>query len=409
MVGLGATGLPLAVALAQAGLIVLGVDPDPARVAAVGGGRHHHVDPMLSVSLEAAAVGGRLSTATDPGAAQVFVVTSPIGFDPKGPLSADFGALSHDLEQLAPLLIGDELIILETSGPLGMTLAAAALLRQFRSDLSLEESGGIDLAYVGERPRPGHSYEEVGGARAVGGLSRKASKRAAEFYRSRLSAEVHETDHRTAEMVKLVENAYRDLNIAFANELSMVCDDLDISVLDVIAIANHHPRVDILRPGPGVGGHSIALDPKLLAAACPDRVKLVAMARSVNEAKPAWSIQTIVEAVAASGASKIACLGLTSKPGTDQFDESPAIEIARALTGQFPGRVVCADPYQDLIGADVELELCDVASAMATADLVVFLVSHEQFRSFRPGSGQTIIDLCGATELSSVQTLIIPS
>lgn len=408
VLGLGATGLPLAVALARAGAKVRGVDEDPAAVAAVCGGRHHHVDADLVAALKAVVRDGSLAAATEPGPADVFIVTSRIDYDPSQALAADFTKLNQDLARLAPFLDGTELIVLETSGPIGMTAAAASVLAGLRSDLNFEGSGGVDLAYVGERARPGRSFEEVADARAIGGFTARASKRAAEFYRARLGSAVAETDHRTAELVKLVENAYRDLNIAFANELSMICSEIGIDVLDVITIANHHPRVDILRPGPGVGGHSIAVDPKFVAAACPARAKLISMARAVNEAKPTWSTQKIVEMIEAGGVNKIACLGLTSKPGTDQFDESPAIEIARALTMQFPGRVVCADPYQDLIRAEVDLQLSDIEGALADADLVVFLVAHDQFRGFRPADGQAVLDLCGATESSSVLTLISP-
>lgn len=408
VLGLGATGLPLAVALARAGAKVRGVEEDPATVAAVSGGRHHHVDADLVAALRVAVGDGSLAAATEPGPAEVFIVTSRVDYDPSQERAADFSKLNRDLARLAPFLGGTELIVLETSGPIGMTAATVSVLAGLRSDLNFKGSGGVDLAYVGERPRPGRSFEEVAGARAIGGFTASASKRAAEFYRARLGSEVAETDHRTAELVKLVENAYRDLNIAFANELSMICGEIDIDVLDVITIANHHPRVEILRPGPGVGGRSIAVDSMFLAASCPNRAKLISTARVVNEAKPTWSTQKIVEIIEAGGIDKIACLGLTSKPGADQFDESPAIEIARALTRQFPGRVVCADPYQDLIRTDLDLQLIDIEGAMAAADLVVFLVAHDQFRDFRPADGQTVIDLCGATDFSSVLTLIRP-
>ncbi len=390
VLGMGPAGLPLAAVLARAGLTVQGVDADPLLVAAVNGGRYHHFDPDLADWVEAAVREGRLRASAAAAPADVFVVTSPVGHDPGGLLSADLGALFADLRALAPLLTGNELVVLETSGPLGMTAAAAAFLAESRFDLSIgEPASSIDIAYVGERPRPGRSIAEVGGPRAIGGLTPRASRRAAEFYRKYVGVEVRETDHRTAELVKLTESAYRDLNIAFANELSMICGDIDIDVLDVIAIANHHPRVDILRPGPGVGGHSIAIDAKFLAAASPHRAKLIPASRAVNESKPGWSIEQVIATVRASGAGKIACLGLTSKPGTDQFDESPAIAVARALTNKFPDRVVCADPYLDLSRADDGLQLTDTSGAMAAADLVVFLVAHDQFRSFRPRGDQT--------------------
>lgn len=396
---LGATGLPLAVGLAGAGLRVLAIDDDPVRIAAVNGGRLHHVDPKVADALRSAVEDGRLSASHAPRCAKVFIVTDPAEPSSGDGAAAEFGALEHALEKIAPVISGDELILLESSGPLGMTARAEAFLRAYQSSQTPAPAWDLDFGFAGERARPGRSLDDLASIRSVGGITARATDRAAAFYRRHLGAEVEMTDHRTAEMVKLVENAFRDLNIAFANELSMVCDDMGLNVWDVIGIANHHPRVQILQPGAGVGGKSVALDPKFLIAADPVRTRLIQAARQVNEAKPDWIVEQVAAAVGQRGV--IACMGLTAKPGTDLFDASPALDIARAISARFPGRVVCTDPYQDMLATDLGLSLTDTDTAYEQADFVVFLVAHERYRKFRVQAEKVFIDVCGATDMTS--------
>jgi len=401
---LGATGLPLAVGLARAGLRVLGIDDDAMRVAAVNGGRLHQVDRALAAVLRHEVEERRLTASLTPRPAKVFIVTNPADASTDDISQPDYGVLERALEKIASVLQGDELLILESSGPPGMTARADAVLHEFHGSQASAKPWDLDIAFAGERSRPGRSLEDVASTRTVGGLTSRATNRAADFYQRHLGAEVLPTDHRVAEMVKLVENAFRDLNIAFANELSMVCGDVGINVWDVIDIANRHPRVEILRPGSGVGGNGVALDPRFLISADPVRTRLIQAARGVNEAKPGWIVDHVAAAVGQRGV--IACMGLTAKPGTDLFDSSPALDIARTISERFPGRVVCTDPYQDMLLDERGLDLVDTDTAFENADVVVFLVAHDQYRKFRPEAGKLLIDLCGATD--STGYMIVP-
>jgi len=403
VVGLGYIGLPTAVSLAEAGFQVTGVDVDPRVIEAVNGGRAHIVEPGLEEALEVVVRKGGLKATRQHVGADAFLIAvpTPVGHDQYR--TPDLTYVMAAADALASVLERGNLVILESTSPVGATREMIERFRAARPDLTFPGAGvaeadiDVDIAYSPERVIPGRTMEELRtNDRVVGGATPRAARRAAALYRRVTSGELLITDDRTAEFVKLTENAFRDVNIAFANELSMVCNDLDLNVWEVIKLANFHPRVNILQPGPGVGGHCIAVDPWFIVAQAPERARLIRTAREVNDSKPHWVIEQVERAIAGKDQARVACLGLTFKANVDDFRESPSLEIAQELTRRFPGRVVCADPYQDMLRNPGELVLSDVASACAEADVVVMLVGHEQFRGLqRPDGSRVLIDACG--------------
>ena len=403
VVGLGYIGLPTAVSLAEAGFQVTGVDVDPRVIEAVNGGRAHIVEPGLEKLLHSVVKKGRLTASRQHVAADAFLIAvpTPVGHDQMR--TPDLTYVFAAADAIAPVLQPGGLVILESTSPVGTTRKMIERMAAARPDLRFPQAGrdeaeiDVDIVYSPERVIPGRTMEELKtNDRAVGGATPRAARRAAALYRRVTSGELLITDDRTAEFVKLTENAFRDVNIAFANELSMVCDQLDLNVWDVIKLANFHPRVNILQPGPGVGGHCIAVDPWFIVAQSPERARLIRTAREVNDSKPMWVIDKVGELITGKPGARIACLGLTFKPNVDDFRESPALDIARALTKAYPGKVVCADPYQDMLREPGDLVLSDIATAYREAEVVVMLVGHEQFRSLeRPAEGAALIDACG--------------
>jgi UDP-N-acetyl-D-mannosaminuronic acid dehydrogenase len=403
VVGLGYIGLPTAVSLAEAGFQVTGVDVDPRVIEAVNGGRAHIVEPGLEKLLHGVVKKGRLTASRQHVASDAYLIAvpTPVGHDQYR--TPDLTYVFAAADAIAPVLKPGALVILESTSPVGTTRRMIERMAAARPDLKFptpgcDEAGiDIDVVYSPERVIPGRTMEELKtNDRAVGGATPRGARRAAALYRRVTSGELLITDDRTAEFVKLTENAFRDVNIAFANELSMVCDDLGLNVWDVIKLANFHPRVNILQPGPGVGGHCIAVDPWFIVAQSPERARLIRTAREVNDAKPRWVIDKVAELVADKPDARIACLGLTFKPNVDDFRESPALDIAHELTRRYPGQVVCADPFQDMLRNPGDLALSDVASARREADVVVMLVGHDQFRSLeRPSDETAVVDACG--------------
>lgn len=403
VVGLGYIGLPTAVCLAEAGFHVTGIDVDPRVIEAVNGGRAHIVEPGLEKALHAVVKKGRLSATRQhiPADAFLIAVPTPVGHDQFR--TPDLTYVFAAADAIAPVLERGALVILESTSPVGTTRQMIERMAAARPDLTFPRPGAdeseidIDVVYSPERVIPGRTMEELKtNDRAVGGATPRAARRAAALYRKVTSGELLITDDRTAEFVKLTENAFRDVNIAFANELSMVCDDLDLNVWDVIKLANFHPRVNILQPGPGVGGHCIAVDPWFIVAQAPERARLIRTAREVNDGKPTWVIEKVGELLGANRDARVACLGLTFKPNVDDFRESPSLDIARQLTRLYPGQVVCADPYQDMLREPGDLVLADVASARNQADVIVMLVGHDQFKTLeRPAPGAAVVDACG--------------
>lgn len=370
--GLGYIGLPTAALLASRGLRVHGVDIDPSAVNRVREALPFH-EPELGACLQAAVDGGNLTASDAPLPAVVYVIAVPT------PLAAtrepDISAVVAVVQVLAGMLQGGELVCIESTCPIGTAEAIARRLPD-----------GVDVACCPERVLPGRILEElVRNDRVVGGVGADATARGVAFYRTFAEGEVIGTDARTAEAVKLAENAFRDVNIAFANELSMFAAEVGVDVHAVIRLANRHPRVEILQPGPGVGGHCVAVDPWFLVSAAPATTRLIRTAREVNLAKTDWVVERVRERLRPS--SVVACLGLTYKADVDDLRESPARAVADALA--VVARVLRVDPYVP--------DSCALAQALAEADIVVGLVAHREFRSLRTEQlqGKVILDFAG--------------
>ena len=303
---------------------------------------------------------------------------------------------------IAPLLKPGDLIVLESTSPVGTTRELSRLLASLRPDLSFPHDNGdaadIRMAYCPERIIPGRMLRElVDNDRVIGGMSPACTRAAQSLYRRFVKGQCLASDDRTAELVKLTENAFRDVNIAFANELSMICGDVGIDPWQVIELANRHPRVSILNPGPGVGGHCIAVDPWFIVAGAPGRARLIRTAREVNDAKPEFVLAQVEQALAERPRARVACLGLSYKPDVDDFRESPALEIARILTRRYPGRVLATDPHSPVLAINDSghgLTLVDLPEALA-AEVLVLLVAHASYRNISP-AGRTLIDPVGA-------------
>jgi UDP-N-acetyl-D-mannosaminuronic acid dehydrogenase len=403
VIGLGYIGLPTAAMFAAAGKRVTGVDVNQTVVETVNRGATHIVEPDLDDLVRLVVDEGRLSAQDRPAPADAFLITVPTPVRcERGEVTPDLSYVHAATAAIAPVLKSGDLVVLESTSPVGTTRGVAELLASLRPDLSFPDGRGgegtVDVAYSPERVIPGRTVVELGeNDRVVGGMTPAASERAAALYGSFMRGTCLLTDDRTAEMVKLVENASRDTGIAFANELSMVCDDLGIDVWRVIELANRHPRVSILSPGAGVGGHCIAVDPWFIVASAPQRARLMRTAREVNDAKPHHVIARIEAALAARPGAKVACLGLAYKPDVDDFRESPALEIALELSAAHPGRVLCADPFAEALPERhrERLTLVETELALAWADVVVVLVGHGSFRHLKRPENKPVIDAVG--------------
>ena len=387
MIGLGYIGLPTAALIASRGCQVLGIDVNPAIVATLNSGKIHIVEAELDVLLSGAVASGRFRASLQPEPADVFMVAVPTPF--KDGQQADLGYIEAAANSIASVLKKGDLVILESTSPVGTTEKLEQWLRAVRPDLSFPGTAGensdIRLAYCPERVLPGRIIHElVSNDRIIGGMTPKCAEEAAAFYRLFVEGNCRTTSARTAEMVKLTENAFRDVNIAFANELSMMAEQMGVDVWEVIRLANRHPRVNILQPGPGVGGHCIAVDPWFLVHGAPDHSRLIRTAREVNLAKTAHVIGAAEMLVSQHPEARVACLGLAFKPNIDDFRESPAVEVAAALARRFGKQIRIVEPYarglpMDFAGTGAEL--IDLDSALAQCDLLIVLVDHDLFKS----------------------------
>jgi UDP-N-acetyl-D-mannosaminuronic acid dehydrogenase len=389
VVGLGYTGLPTAAVLASRGYQVHGVDVNPLAVETINSGRAHIVEPDLDMLVRAAVTTGRLEAHAAPRPSDIFILCVPT------PCTHDHQPDLHHLidatESISPHLAPGNLVVLESTSPPGTTERLAALVRE-RTGIA---EGEIHFAHAPERVLPGRVLREVvENDRVIGGLDEASTELCASFYRTFVRGEIHLTDARTAETVKLVENAYRDVNIAFANELSLLADELNLDVWELIELANRHPRVDILRPGPGVGGHCIAVDPWFLVSSAPGVTNLIRTARQVNDNKPGYVAQRVLRRAERFRAAKIACLGLAYKPNVDDLRESAAIEVVRELVRAGTAEVRVCEPY---IRSHPEFRLSSADQAIDGADIVVFLVAHDHFRKIprKALEEKIIIDVCG--------------
>lgn len=403
IIGLGYVGLPTALALAEAGHSVLGVDRDPARVAHIHAGIAPYAEPGVAAALVRARRSGRLCVADQPDVAETYIIAVPTPLGPDH--QPDLSAVNAALEALAPHLRRGALLIVESTCPVGTTEALRDRLARLRPDLRLPDAAGVPadiaMAYCPERVLPGHAMVElIENPRCIGGISAACTHRAAQFYRQFVQGACTLTSARTAEFVKLAENSFRDVNIAFANELSMAADRLGVDIWEAVSLANQHPRVDILRPGPGVGGHCIAVDPWFLIQSGAGEMPLLRAARHVNHAKAIYVEHQIATHLAAHPKAQLAVLGLSFKADCADLRASPALDIATHLATEFGGRVLVVEPYvTDLPPglAQTDARLVPLQVALHAADVIALLVDHAAFRRVPPTAlqGKILYDTRG--------------
>lgn len=402
VIGLGYIGLPTASIFATRGQKVLGVDIKQEVVDTINQGNIHIVEPELDVLVRSAVQSGFLRADISPASADVFIIAVPTPFriGSNSERHPDLAYVESAARRIAPVVGHGDLVILESTSPVGTTERVRNWITDERSLRSLPPVSAL-YAHCPERILPGQMLKElVTNDRICGGLSVEAAQKAREFYRCICTGKILITDAATAEMVKLTENACRDVNIAFANELSMICDKLKLDPWEVIRLANHHPRVKILQPGPGVGGHCIAVDPWFIVDSAPEESRLIRAAREVNDAKPCFILNKIREAAQIKNSRKIACLGLSFKADVDDLRESPSVEICHVLaTEGYELHVV--EPHIRSLPKSLQLPgviLTDATAAIETCAVVVLLVNHRQFTAIpRPQDKERfVIDTRGA-------------
>ena len=401
VVGLGYIGLPTAAMFASKQKKVIGVDVNQHAVDTINVGKIHIVEPELDVMVKKAVDGGFLKAVTSPEPADAFLIAVPTPFltvkSENSIPQPDLSYIESAAKSIAKVLKKGDLVILESTSPVGTTEQMSAWLAEARVDLTFAhthaDNADVMVAHCPERVLPGHVVRElIENDRVIGGMSDKCSQAAVELYRTFVEGKCVVTNARTAEMVKLTENASRDVSIAFANELSIICDKLEIDVWDLINLANLHPRVNILHPGPGVGGHCIAVDPWFIISKSPSESKLMHAARNVNDFKPHWVIDKIKQEVAnflSSYPAKtitnmtVACFGLAFKPNIDDLRESPALNIVNELAELSFGRLLAVEPNVEELPSSLKscIELCSVNEAIAGADICILLVDHDEFKS----------------------------
>jgi len=388
VIGLGYVGLPTAAVLASRGLEVLGVDIDERAVALINEGKVHIIEPDLDILVNGAVATGKLRASTAPEPADAFIIAVPTPFtDGRIP---DLSYIEAAVDSLAPVLKAGDLIIIESTSPVGTTEMVSEKLAAARADLAFPHTAGddadIQIAHSPERVLPGKVLMElVRNDRVIGGISPRCAERAVMLYKVAVDGQCLTTTARTAELVKLTENAYRDVNIAFANEISLVCEELGIDVWETLKLANHHPRVNILNPGPGVGGHCIAVDPWFIVHSAPDATPLIRAARQVNDGKPDAVTAKIVAAASTYSQPVIAFLGLAYKANIDDLRESPAIEIVDRLADEVTGGFLIVEPHisalPEAFAGKHHVKLVDLDTALESADIIVLLTDHEAFKN----------------------------
>lgn len=395
MMGLGYIGLPTAAVIARSGSDVLGVDIRADVVDTINAGRIHIEEPDLADLVRDVVSRGKLRASLVPEPADVFVIAVPTPFDadhaPDTTMVMDAG------RRIAPFLARGSLVLLESTSPVGTTEELVRALAAERPDLSFPLRGAdgdaaaadVSVAYCPERVLPGKILIElITNDRIIGGVSTRCSERARAFYKRVVDGECLVTDSRSAELVKLSENAFRDVNIAFANELSIVADKLDINVWQVIALANHHPRVNILNPGPGVGGHCIAVDPWFIVHSAPEQTPLIQAARHVNDSKVDHTVER-ARAVFAKCQGSVGVLGIAFKADIDDFRESPSLRVAELLAEEFGDRMILCEPHMVEMPAILRrhgAEACDFTETLSRCQGLVLLVDHQEFRDVAASS-----------------------
>ncbi|MDN5098594.1 UDP-N-acetyl-D-mannosamine dehydrogenase [Aliarcobacter butzleri] len=387
VIGLGYIGLPTAALLANRGYEVHGVDVVQSTVDTINRGEIHIIEPELDTFVRSAVNSGKLKASLVPDNADVFIIAVPTPFHDGYVPNIDY--VVSATKAISSYIKDENIIILESTSPVGTTELVERTLKEENVN-----TNKLYIAHCPERVLPGHIMRElVENDRIVGGLTRESTLKAVDFYKTFVSGEVLSTDAKTAEMAKLTENSFRDTNIAFANELSMLCDKFDINVWELISLANRHPRVNILQPGAGVGGHCIAVDPWFIVHAGGETAKMIKTAREVNTYKTEWAIEKIKNAAfkfeSQNGRkAKIACMGLAFKPDIDDLRESPALYIARRLKAE--GLEIFA--VEPNIKSHKEFEMIDYKEAIKKADIVTFLVAHKEFKNL---DIETDLNFCG--------------
>jgi len=389
VIGLGYIGLPTAAVLGSRGYQIHGVEINPEAVKTINSGRAHIVEPDLDILVRGVVTTGNLKAHTTPAAADIFMICVPT------PLTAEkkpeLKYIRAATKSILPFLKSGNLVVLESTSPPGTT----EMIESIVLEQSNFKKGDIHFAHAPERVLPGKILREVvENDRIIGGIDGDSTEKAAEFYGSFVTGKLLKTHCRTAETAKLVENAFRDTNIAFANELSLFSEKMNLDVWELIRLANHHPRVNILNPGPGVGGHCIAVDPWFLVDCAPEVTPLIRTAREVNEAKPHWVVDRVVAKADRYKNPTIACLGLAYKPNIDDLRESPAVEIVRELKRRKVGELKIVEPNLD---SHEEFDLVSLSNALDTADIVLILVGHDAFLKIPLSriAEKILIDTCG--------------
>lgn len=407
--GLGYIGLPTAAVIASRGIDVVGVDVSEHAVNTINQGKIHIVEPDLDMLVQSAVMTGKLRATQNPESADIFLIAVPTPFtDGHKP---DLSYIKAAVKNIATVLVKGNLVILESTSPVGTTEQIAYWLAEQRPDLSFPHQAGeqadIQVAHCPERVLPGHIIHElIANDRVIGGLSHKCAEQAQVLYQLFVRGQCLLTDARTAEMAKLTENSFRDVNIAFANELSMICDKLNINVWELIKLANRHPRVNILKPGSGVGGHCIAVDPWFIVDSVPDEARLIRTAREINDFKPHFVLNKIRKVAAEFKQPKIACLGLSFKADIDDLRESPAVEIVQKLVAENFAEVLIVEPYIKQLPEKLvqnNARLVSFNESLETANIVVTLTDHTVFKKINPIvlKEKIIIDVRGIWENNS--------
>ena len=392
-IGLGYIGLPTAIIAAKHGIEVLGVDINPDVVKLTNQAVLHFIEPGLSEYLKEVIDNGNFRASVTPEESDAFFIVVPTPF--KGNHEPDISYVEAATRSVIPYLKNGDLFVIESTSPVGTTDKMAQLIFETRPELK----NNIFIAYCPERVLPGNViYELVHNDRVIGGIDEASTKKAIEFYAQFVQGKLHPTNAKTAEMCKLTENSSRDVQIAFANELSLICDKAGINVWELIELANKHPRVNILQPGCGVGGHCIAVDPYFITADFPNESKLIAQARESNNYKPLWCVEKIKNAVLQFHLSNhrkptIALMGLAFKPNIDDLRESPAKAIAKIiLHDNLDAEILVAEPN---IKQHNEFVLTDYSEAIEKSDIIAYLVAHNEFKRQGMPCHKTILDFCG--------------
>ncbi len=412
IIGLGYIGLPTAAIFANKEIKVVGVDISQKIVDTINSGDIHISEPALKELVKKTVQLGFLRASLEVEPSDVFIITVPTPF--KQNHEPDLTSIVAAIKSIAPVLKSGDLVILESTSPVGTTEEMSQLLSELRQDLSFPHKkkglSEIRIAHCPERVLPGDALRElVENDRIIGGVSDACSQSAAVLYKQISIGTLHLTTSRTAEMSKLAENSFRDVNIAFANELSMICDDLDINVRELIKLTNCHPRVEILNPGVGVGGHCIAVDPWFIVNKTPGKANLIKVARETNDKKPVWvvnKIKTILsDYIAENSINKqsdvtIACLGLTFKANVDDLRQSPALQVVLDLVNQVSSNFLIVEPNISVLPTELQMEsvkLLSVDEALIKADIIIALVGHNEFKSVMPDliQGKIYLDICG--------------